>query len=186
MQHVIPLSKILQELQFPDMPKYCYVFFLYAKILICQYPGEPGSQRYKCPECGKCFKYASQFDYHYGLHHSYSNEKKCSCDMCDFQTYTSLQLIRQKRRHHNKHEEVCEKCGKKCKSRHALNKHIASVHTVHKCPSCSEGFSTSAKMRKHSNEVHGIDIPWNMLCSKCPRSFPNRELSKHILSKHPD
>ena len=107
--------------------------------------------------------------------------------MCDFQTYTSLQLIRHKRRHHNKHEEVCEKCGKKCKSRHALNKHIASVHTVHKCPSCSEGFSTSAKMRKHSNEVHGIDIPWNMLCSKCPRSFPtNRELSKHILSKHPD
>ena len=104
-----------------------------------------------------------------------------------FKLILVLQVIRHKRRYHNKHEEVCEKCGKKCKSRHALNKHIASVHTVHKCPSCSEEFSTSAKMRKHSNEVHGIDIPWNMLCSKCPRSFPTkRELSKHILSKHPD
>ena len=151
----------------------------------------------QCPNCGLSFKTHIQFKLHYAKVHL--QEKRFQCDQCPEKFYVNTHLKK-----HILHKHVrdgkklkipamCDICGKMFTDKARMKIHRGIFHTGHlkkkenfkKCKICEAKLSTVSSLRKHSFEMHGVEVPWPYPCTYCDRGFERKPLlAKHLLKTH--
>ncbi|XP_044582157.1 zinc finger protein 91-like isoform X1 [Cotesia glomerata] len=115
---------------------------------------------YECPECGKCFKQASQLRNHRIMH---MDRKSADAP----RWYTS---------------KTCEMCGKTYADSKCLKNHIQAVHSKlrpYVCTVCGHSSARKAMLQMHLRQ-HTGDKPFN--CDKCPfKTGDHNSLRRHIM-----
>ena len=144
----------------------------------------------QCPTCGLTFSNHGKFALHYRKDHL--NERRFKCNQCDKACFTNCQLKIHIQGTHGE-QSTCEVCGKLFKSEYHMKKHKAFYHDGtrkrqtmnYKCKICQAKFTTVSSLRKHSFEMHNIEVPWQYPCTHCDRGFERRPLlMKHLLKVH--
>ena len=147
-----------------------------------------------CPSCGLSFPTHAAFQNHH--HRVHLQEQKFECQHCEAKYYSRAQLRKHIRdRHENRVKEpaICDVCGKVFGSNNKMKFHKATIHdgtkkkkkTFKKCKICETKFSTVSSLRKHSFEIHNVEVPWPYPCTHCDRGFErNPLLMKHLLKVH--
>ncbi|KAL3196882.1 hypothetical protein MRX96_014972 [Rhipicephalus microplus] len=85
--------------------------------------------KHKCPECEKCFKYASLLRSHYVRH---SGEKPFECRVCRQKFARKPDLnTHEAGKHSDRRPFRCRQCGADYKYAKALSTHVRKKHPVH-------------------------------------------------------
>ena len=116
------------------------------------------TDNYRCTECGKCCKSASDLAVH---RRSHSGEKPFQCAVCSKRFTRSGHLERHSRIHSGEKPYKCHVCDKAFSQSEDLNKHMR-VHTgekPYKCSLCDKSFSDSSHLQRHKRHVHSNSRP---------------------------
>uniref|UniRef100_A0A8C3I2R3 C2H2-type domain-containing protein n=1 Tax=Chrysemys picta bellii TaxID=8478 RepID=A0A8C3I2R3_CHRPI len=158
---------------------------------------------YKCPDCGKSFRWSCRFIEHQRIHTGektsicadcgesfsrYSNftrhrrihtgEKPYSCPDCGKNFGRTSDLIIHQRLHTGERPYKCPQCGKSFSRSSYLIPH-QRTHTgerPYKCPDCGKSFNLSSNLIRHQR-IHTGEKPYR--CPDCGKSF---YLSLHLIS----
>ncbi|GAB0097558.1 hypothetical protein DMENIID0001_132080 [Sergentomyia squamirostris] len=116
-------------------------------------------QAFRCPECGKCFKYQSSLDLHRLNSHTPHEMRPYSCIHCP-QRFVTAKMQRQ----------------------HALV-HAAAEERMHPCPNCERSFERVASLKKHIQTHHAGEM--SISCQTCGQLFQDTQsLESHRRSSH--
>lgn len=141
------------------------------------------NDNYSCADCGIEFDRFNKLNCHMNQH--YANYV---CSICGEAFTNSARLRHHTWQHKASREKVkikCSACELIFETRYEKQKHMQSKHGLfpHKCPYCTEVFTTYTLRVEHLNDAHGkkIDYPCNM----CPEVFKSASRrSKHIRYFH--
>lgn len=145
-----------------------------------------------CEICGLTFKSNQEYYMHYRLKHDakYLNRrdnKRYKCGLCDYSSFTKVQLTLHTRVHTGERPYKCSYCSSAFKLPNALKYHENSIHLGlknHECKICgkklADGVNLRAHLRRHTGEKPFV-------CDYCPEAFYEaRPLRKHKAKAHPD
>ncbi|XP_039308960.1 zinc finger protein 569 isoform X1 [Solenopsis invicta] len=151
------------------------------------------SRDFKCPECGKCFKQASQLRNHRIMHLDrktlaegtrwYSSKK---CDMCG-KTYANSKCLKNHIQavHSKLRPYVCNVCGHASARKAMLQMHLRQ-HTGDKpfsCELCDYKTGDHNTLRRHIMQHTGFR-PYK--CPHCPyTAIQSSSYKNHLKAKHP-
>ena len=144
-----------------------------------------------CPSCGLTFTTHKHFLRHHNRVHL--QEPKFDCHQCEAKYYTNSRLLRHIREKHEEEPVICDVCGKMFGTKRRMKVHRATIHdgtrkkkkTFKKCKICEAKFTTVSSLRKHSFEMHDVEVPWPYPCTHCDCGFErNPLLMKHLLNVH--
>ena len=144
-----------------------------------------------CPSCGLTFTTHRYFLKHHNRVHL--QERKFECQQCEAKYYSHFRLLKHIKEQHVEQPVICDVCGKMFASNMKMKFHKATIHdgtrkkkeNFYKCKICETKFSTVSSLRKHSFEIHNVEVPWQYPCTHCDRGFERRPLlMKHLLKVH--
>lgn len=195
-----------------------------------------GEKPHKCEHCEKGFAqktdlnrhiivHAAQYEFHCSScgrgfsddestkkHEQKCNTKRYICDICNYMTFNTGNLLLHKRKHTGERPFACGSCDKRFSRVSHLNKHV-KLHSdefeMH-CSLCGRGFSEQSEMLAHEakcknhilqcfmcGEIHyrfdnlrrHIKVAHlgekEVMCEYCSRRFLDRSgLNKHIKAIH--
>ena len=124
-----------------------------------------------CSLCGYECDNKSRIQAHITVFH----KSQFKCNICDFQTYSKINISLHKLSSHGK--ITCKMCDCTFKSEINLRKHVQDAHFA--CIVCSLYFSSKSDFEDHMHEIHGN---LRFRCAFCN----NKYLSKSSLEEHID
>ncbi|CAB3249246.1 unnamed protein product [Arctia plantaginis] len=139
--------------------------------------------QYQCDECSKWISSRAAMMKHLEIH----GEKKYSCDMCGYSTYTVEVMRRHILTHVEDKPHKCNLCNRSYIQRVQLQRHLEK-HMGNLCTECGQTFSSRAKMLVHLREHMGLE---KLRCplESCPYStkdFINESSLTYHLNVHLD
>ncbi|KAF9415491.1 hypothetical protein HW555_006913 [Spodoptera exigua] len=108
--------------------------------------------QYQCHNCSKWTSSRAAMTKHLEIH----GEKKYSCDVCGYCTYTVEVMRRHVLTHVADKPYKCEVCPKSYIQRAQLQRHL-EVHAGNRCIKCDTPFPSRAKLLVHMREHMGLD-----------------------------
>ena len=134
--------------------------------------------------CNKCeFQSRSEINLNEHKSHAHGENKALyQCDVCDFADNTEENVLNHKIAKHSGH--CCEMCNYETDSLTKLEVHIKNTHkqTKFTCNICTSVFSTHIKLKEHKDSMHK---PNTFPCDYCGNKSETIEnLDKHIETFH--
>jgi len=127
------------------------------------------SSRYKCSECGNCFRDKGALAVHIRSH---SGEKPFECSVCGKRFTAAGQLTEHRRIHSGEKPHKCHLCEKAFTNSAHLTIYLR-VHTGDKPYMCTvwdnKCFSQSSNLQRHERRIHSNVRPHS--CSYCGKQF---------------
>ena len=117
--------------------------FLFSDI---HKPAEERNYKYTCNECGKKFRFQSNYDYHMGEH---TGERPFRCTVCDKSFRTQDILNRHLATHSDERPFECMECGKTFKLKKYLDVHLLTHDDRFACSVCWRVFGSAEGLDKH-------------------------------------
>ncbi|KAG6459889.1 hypothetical protein O3G_MSEX011641 [Manduca sexta] len=116
--------------------------------------------------------------------HLRSHKSAVQCLTCDL----TLQDIKTFRMHYKATHAsfVCDHCGKRCFSKHTLEKHMRHTHNFDnfECKDCKKRFKNSRSLGKHARMQHVAPTSTELAyCAPCDKQFTTRGLYYQHLSR---
>ncbi|XP_037296144.1 oocyte zinc finger protein XlCOF6-like isoform X3 [Manduca sexta] len=116
--------------------------------------------------------------------HLRSHKSAVQCLTCDL----TLQDIKTFRMHYKATHAsfVCDHCGKRCFSKHTLEKHMRHTHNFDnfECKDCKKRFKNSRSLGKHARMQHVAPTSTELAyCVPCDKQFTTRGLYYQHLSR---
>lgn len=145
-----------------------------------------------CEICGLTFKSNQEYYMHHRLKHDVKykitrDNKRYKCGICDYSSFTKVQLTSHTRVHTGERPYKCSYCTSAFKLPNALKYHENSIHLgvkKHQCKICGKKLADSVNLRAHIRR-HTGEKPF--VCDMCPEAFfEARPLRKHKAKVHPD
>ena len=139
---------------------------------------------YKCEMCSKAFKSLEYLNRHKKRRHT-KQDKRFSCDQCDYRTMTKQTLETHKNGVHlGLRPFKCKACGQGFTQNAHMNSHYQRVHLglkPYKCKYCDKSVSSNQEMKLHLAAIH--DDPEGakkLKCDKCDFStLSSKSLKNH-------
>ncbi|XP_063372076.1 zinc finger protein 250-like isoform X2 [Cydia amplana] len=75
---------------------------------------------------------------------------------------------------------VCDECGKRCKSRDIIEKHLR-YHFGYECPYCKKKLKNSTSYKNHVDAQHLSSVSDSSYCVQCDRRFTSDRMYKRHL-----
>ncbi|CAH0698265.1 unnamed protein product [Spodoptera exigua] len=127
---------------------------------------------WECIKCGyQCYS-VRRLNYHVKCHRSYQ------CVYCDaeFQDVSSFYA------HYKALHSVflCDHCGKRCKTKYMLEKHMSRHSDSHVCSTCSRKYKSRAALRKHYALKHSTCAAEQAYCVLCDKQYE----SEYVYRRH--
>ncbi|XP_063392176.1 zinc finger protein Xfin-like [Cydia fagiglandana] len=170
-----------------------------CKVCRLQCSSQPGMDRHlelhdrmvRCLACELCFKECKHYcrreckvcrlqccsqpgmDRHLELH---DRMVQClACELC----FKNVRLF------YNHYKElhakfVCDVCGKRCKSRAIIEKHLR-YHFGYECPYCKKKLKNSTSYKNHVETQHTSSVSDSSYCVQCDRRFTSDRMYKRHL-----
>jgi len=109
----------------------------------------PNFKTYACKECPRIFHQSYQLRNHMNTHLPEAEKHLVQCKYCDNRFVSSNLSTHIKRVHLNKRPFVCEICGFKVKTVHALNDHkfTRTDYTPYECEICKKSFKDKCLLK---------------------------------------
>ncbi|KAJ8723876.1 hypothetical protein PYW07_007856 [Mythimna separata] len=108
--------------------------------------------QYQCHHCSKWTSSRAAMTKHLEIH----GEKKFSCDVCGYSTFTIEVMRRHALTHVTEKPFKCAVCGQSYIQRVQLQRHL-DKHTGNLCSHCGETFSSRARLLIHMREHMGLN-----------------------------
>jgi KRAB domain-containing zinc finger protein len=132
---------------------------------------------FKCNECEKRFRKATELQEHYNIH---SGEKPYACQACESAFFLRRQLSAHCRRLHPelKAQKVtstaCDICGRVLATKRSLFRHKESHNPIklYLCDYCGKSLSSAEHLKKH-RRIHTGEKPY--VCDICGKGFTDSE-----------
>ncbi|XP_075210610.1 uncharacterized protein LOC142317963 [Lycorma delicatula] len=138
---------------------------------------KPNSEKYKCKDCNKTFKFKNTLNWHINIH---TNEIKYKCKYCNKTFKSKGTLNCHTNIHTNERKFICNICNKYFNSSSNLKAHL-SIHTGERkftCNFCNKTFNHNCNLKKHIT-VHTGEKSFT--CNFCQKSFSqSSHLKDHI------
>lgn len=159
---------------------------------------DKSTAQYKCETCN------THFDNETALNnHARSHMFAWECMKCGFQCYSARRL----NSHINSHRTVqcvyceaefqdvssfyvhykslhsvflCDHCGKRCKTKYMLEKHMSRHADTHICSTCSRKYKSRAALRKHYALKHAPCTAEQAYCVLCDKQYA----SEYVYRRH--
>ncbi|KAJ8704928.1 hypothetical protein PYW08_012248 [Mythimna loreyi] len=153
---------------------------------------------HECPACSMRFTNEALLSTHTQTH-----DFAWECTRCGFQCYTVKRL----NAHINTHSAVqcvtcegkfkdlatfythykslhsiflCDHCGKRCKTKYMIEKHMSRHLDTHTCATCSRQYKSRAALRKHCSAQHSACVAEQAYCVLCDKQYK----SVHVYRRH--
>jgi len=133
--------------------------------------------KYKCPECGKCFKNPQQLSVHR------RREQPHKCHVCGKRFATHDYLVIHSRIHSGEKPFKCHLCNRAYRDFFSLNGHIRSHR---ECGTSKEDSFSCSKCKKHFSSARSLCHHMNMheryyICTECDKVCHNKQhLAEHM------
>ena len=139
---------------------------------------------YQCEEC----KFITRSTYDFRKHQLMHSDDAGVCDICQA-VFPSKQRLKLHRITHSEDRpiRICEHCGRKFKTKDAVEKHILRFHSnierLWKCSICGYKAKLDADLKKHLRLVHDKKFK----CSMCPfMTNQEAQLLEHLVCHGPN
>ena len=130
-----------------------------------------------------CLDCREQFDTRTRLETHIKENHRVKCSYCTYKTSGKTSLEKHLNIWHNT-EYSCETCGEKIIGKIALKDHVKKQHTNF-CDVCCKTLSSSASVKVHKWQVHGVGKLFSGNCTECGRKFNNKShMKNHMLFVH--
>ena len=148
-------------------------------------------QKIKCKDCDKKYSDEKYLIRHVARQH---NNGFYFCDLCDFKTKISKDILHHKRKVHVPRVEImkfeykvfkCKKCDFEAPGRVALASHINVEHKkdakdVFTCDMCPYVHANKSAVLVHKSKMHKSHEEKKFQCEKCDKRYENRgRLQRH-------
>ncbi|XP_061832885.1 uncharacterized protein [Nerophis lumbriciformis] len=137
------------------------------------------NKHFDCSECGKSFKWKSNFTRHVRTHTG-TGEKPFTCSVCKKSFSTKQIMTTHMRTHNGEKHFTCSVCGKSFFQNCNMTRHMRT-HTGEKpftCSFCAKRFNTKKDMTTHMR-IHTGEKPFT--CSVCAKRFnTKKDMTRHM------
>ena len=143
-------------------------------------PLKPKKSSFSCDQCGRLFRYKSQYLIHMPTH---TGEKPFSCPLCDKKFARKYSIKKHMHVHTEEKPFVCTVCKKKFSQKQHIKNHMR-VHTGEKpfvCTVCKKKFSQKQHLKSHMR-VHTGEKPF--ACTVCKKKFSQKHHMKDHMRVH--
>ena len=127
--------------------------------------------------------------YHQSIKSGSQRRQLYQCETCDFKSNKKYSLIRHVKHIHDRSDAYrCKTCGKTEIEKCRLKEHIEVEHEGRRwiCEICGSPFKSSGGLSAHIKVKHAdmVMTEAKFKCSKCSKSFVNKDLYVGHMSKH--
>lgn len=137
--------------------------------------------QYQCHDCGKWIGSRAAMTKHQEIH----GEKKYSCDVCEYSTFTVEVMRRHVLTHVEDKPHKCKLCNRSYIQRVQLQRHMEK-HNGNMCNTCCKTFSSRAKLLVHMRDHMGLEklyCPFKT-CPYATKQFMNESSLNNHLNVH--
>ncbi|XP_037960003.1 zinc finger protein 224-like [Teleopsis dalmanni] len=157
----------------------------YRKHMMVIHDVEPDIPEFICSQCNKVFITVRQLNTHIRTHLPPEEKMRTPCPHCPKKFSTAAVLKQHVACVHSNHTPfICDICGKRLKTRAALNEH-KFVHTSDcpfECDVCHKRFKNKARLKLHA-DIHTACI---YTCTVCGMNLNTRRTLKMHMLVHSD